>query len=115
MSQTWSVQINGKPPASFDPDVFGTNSGQPLKAEIGDLVSWNNRSKEDHQIAVTNPQGTVVFTTEVIKYSLSSFPGYVIQQADASAGTVYYYCTLHLKDKKPTERGMITLPQAVQP
>ena len=106
--QSWSIMITGSP-ASFDPDVYRTDPGQPLKAQIGDLVSWNNQTGEAHQIWLTDHQGTPVRElTDVIAEFTSSFPGYVTQQADISpastTGTIHYHCSLH-----PDEKGQITV------
>ena len=107
--QTWSVMMKGTP-ASFDPDVFGTGAGEPLKAQIGDLVSWNNQTSAKHQIAVTKADGTTSFTTKEIEGFKSSSPGYVTQTADVSSGTISYHCTLHKdQDGKFTENGKITV------
>lgn len=104
MSQTWSVMINGKDPATFDPDVFGTDPGQPLKAEIGDLVSWNNQTSDVHQIEVKGSDGTTTFTTKEIAAFKPSSPGYVTQTTDVSSGTINYTCSKHAG-----ENGKITV------
>jgi plastocyanin len=103
--QGWSVIINGKP-AAFDPDVFGTDPGQPLKAQIGDLVCWNNQTAQDHQLAVTDGTGKITFTTEVIKAGASSFPGYVTTSSDSKDGTIAYHCIV---PKHEGENGQITV------
>lgn len=99
MSQVWSVMINGKDPASFDPDVYGTEPGQPLKAQVGDLVCWNNQTMDVHQIAI---QSATPFTTKVIGAYGSSQPGYCIQSGDPK--TLTYNCTKH-----SNETGTITV------
>jgi plastocyanin len=109
MAQVWSIMINGNVPAKFNPDVFGTNSGEPLKAQLGDLVSWNNQTSVTHRIAVTKAGGTTTFLPDEIKDSMSSTPGYVTQSSDVVSGTISYHCTLHLKDGNPTENGTITV------
>jgi plastocyanin len=107
--QSWSIMIQGCP-ASFDPDVYGTDPGQPLKAQLGDLVCWNNQTGEAHQIRLTDQDGNPVreLTDNIAKFT-SSFPGYVTQQADISpstsaTGTIYYQCSIH-----PEEKGQITV------
>jgi len=104
MSQTWTIMMKGSP-ASFDPDVFGYAPGEPLRAQAGDLVSWNNQTSAQHQIAV---EGATAFTTKVIDGFKSSSPGYVIQSNDPK--TIPYHCTLH-KDQGGnfTENGTITV------
>ena len=108
--QTWTVMLKGSP-AQFDPDVFGTDPGKPLKAQIGDLVCWNNQTNATHKIAVMKADGTTVsFTTKDIEGFKSSSPGYITATADVSSGTISYHCTLHLdQDNKPTENGKITV------
>lgn len=110
MAQVWSIMINGNVPAKFNPDVFGTGPGEPLKAQLGDLVSWNNQTGDAHQIAVLKADGTVSFTTEKIASFKSSTPGYVTSTTDVVSGTISYHCTLHLdQNKKPVENGKITV------
>jgi len=103
--QGWSVIINGEP-ATFDPDVFGTDPGNPLKAQIGDLVCWNNQSAQDHQLAVTDSTGKITFTTEVIAAGKSSSPGYVATSSDSNGGTIAYHCVLTGHEG---ENGQITV------
>ncbi len=103
--QSWSVTINGQP-ATFDPDVFGTDPGNPLKAQIGDLVCWNNQTAQEHQLAVTDSSGKTTFTTEVIKPGGSSFPGYVATNTDSNAGTIAYHCVVTGHED---EQGQITV------
>jgi len=104
--QSWSVTINGKP-ATFDPDVFGTDPGNPLKAQIGDLVCWNNQTAEDHQLAVIDGTGKTTFTTELIAAGKPSFPGYVTTKTDQDAnGTINYKCTVAGHEG---ENGQITV------
>lgn len=105
MSQTWPVTINGKNPASFDPDVFGTNPGEPLKAQMGDLVCWNNQTADQHQIQVRKKDGSAIFTTKMLEKFKSSSPGYCLQKGDdENTGTIKYYCTQHAN-----ESGEITV------
>jgi len=107
--QSWSIKITGKDPARFDPDVFGTDPGQPLKAQLGDLVCWNNQTGLAHQIGLTDKDGNPIreLTDKIAKHT-SSFPGYVTQKADvsppAATGTIYYQCSIH-----PEEKGQITV------
>lgn len=51
--QSWSINIvpRGKG-VQFNPDVDGAEPGKPLKAQIGDLVSWNNQTDAHHQIVI---------------------------------------------------------------
>lgn len=105
--QSWSVIINGEP-ATFDPDVFGTDPGNPLKAQIGDMVCWNNQTEEEHRLAVTDSSGATTFTTDVIAPGKSSSPGYVTQQSDANAGTIAYHCVVYGHDGENGEITVVT-------
>ena len=89
MAQVWSIMINGDVRAQFNPDVYGTGPGEPLKAQAGDLVSWNNQTAQNHMIRVGS-----TFTTEKIEPGKSSTPGYVVQ-APVSGNTITYVCTTH--------------------
>lgn len=113
--QTWSITIvTGNPCASFVPDVY--SEGPPptsLQAQLNDLISWNNQTKQEHEIWLTDAEYTPqrALTDEIAPYK-SSYPGYVPQQADVIPATnpptfpqtVYYACSIH-----PDERGTITL------
>jgi plastocyanin len=113
--QSWSIKIiAGDPCAVFVPDVYsppGTAEVRPLQAQLGDLVSWNNQTGEEHEIWLTNaeyePQS--VITDRIAAYE-SSYPGYVPQQADITpvppdtTQTIYYYCSIH-----NAEHGQITV------
>jgi len=100
--QSWSIMIKGSP-ASFEADVYGVDPGQPLPAQIGDLVCWNNQTGEAHQIFVTSGKNPRELTEEIAEYT-SSFPGYVTQQddVDSTTGTIDYQCSSH-----PEEKGQI--------
>jgi hypothetical protein len=98
MSQVWSIKIvSAGGTVRFDPDVFGIDPGQPLKAQEGDLVSWNNQTGGPQTVKVSKP-GTDVpaFKTEIATF-MSSSPGYVIQKEDIdeterSPGTIGNVC-----------------------
>jgi hypothetical protein len=108
MSQTWTIMIQGNP-TQFNPDVFGIKPGEPLKAQIGDLVSWNNQTASIYAIQVNAPGGGVSFGTKIDPFKSSS-PGYVIQAADVDTkgasgelvGTIRYYSS-------PSGEGTITV------
>jgi len=88
--QAWSIKIvpgtGGN--AQFDPDVFGIDPGQPLKAQTDDVVSWDNQTNNLHQITIG---GSPI--TEIIPPWDSSTPGYVIQQT--APATIVYGCSKH--------------------
>lgn len=105
--QTWSIKIiPGEQYAQFVPDVYvppDTPETSALQAQIGDQVSWNNQTSEEHRIWLTNaeyePQSVI---TDPIEPWKSSYPGYVTQQADVTppvppdtAQVIYYYCSVH--------------------
>ncbi len=51
--QNWSINIvPSEKGVQFDPDVYGYAPGSPLKAQKGDLVSWNNQTDNKHQIVI---------------------------------------------------------------
>jgi len=98
MSQTWTILINETPP-HFNVDAFGYKPGEPLRAQLGDLVSWNNQTTDRQEIGVMKPGGGGATNFEVIAESYKpSSPGYVLQAADMSthnatenvAGTIDY-------------------------
>ena len=114
--QSWSIKIvSANPCAVFVPDVYappGTPDERPLEAELGDLVSWNNQTGDEHEIWLTNanyvPQCAL---TDPIAPWQSSYPGYCPQQADVTppvapntTQTIYYYCSKHTD-----EHGQITV------
>ena len=114
MSQTWSIKIvqvgNG---VRFDPDVFGIQPGQPLKAQEGDLVSWNNRTNRTVVVAVQKAgSNETSFATGFIESFMSSAPGYVIQETDidtkgASGGVVgvVRYTATYVLAGTPPDQG----------
>jgi len=114
-NQYWSIIISGSVPCSFVPDVY-TEDGIPptsLLARIGDLVSWNNQTDDEHEIWITNesyaPQTQA--TDRIRAWEPST--GYVVAQSDISPPTttapppdqtIYYYCSVHTE-----EHGTITV------
>lgn len=113
MSQTWPIKIvSVGDGVRFDPDVFGIDPGQPLKAKKGDLVCWNNQTPNT-QVVVVMKAGTTdkSFVTDLIDSFKSSSPGYVIQDADIDkkdasgdlVGIVRYNTTYKLPGASPSE------------
>jgi plastocyanin len=98
--QGWSITIvAGTPYASFVPDVYG--SPPALQAQVGDNVSWNNQTDQEHQIYQTGG-GKI---TEVIAGHASSTPAYTVAlPGGATTGTIDYYCNFH-----PEEKGTINV------
>lgn len=107
--QNWNVNIvAGSPLATFVPDVYSETNDLPgqLKAQLNDLVSWNNQTADPHRIWLTDenyqPQRVL---TDTIEPGESSSPGYVPLQADGSPATptppltIYYYCSEHTDER----------------
>ena len=82
--QTWPITIvAGTPYASFVPDVYG--SPPALQAQIGDVVSWNNQTDQEHQIYQTGG-GQL---TDPIAPRKPSYPGYTVAlPGGATTGTM---------------------------
>jgi hypothetical protein len=91
----WSIKIQGKP-AVFTPDIDGTPSGQPLKVVEGDLVSWNNTTKDPHH-PVPDDASLGNFINTPIEPDTSSTAYNIVSKAGT---TISYHCSLH-----PQERG----------
>src|SRR5262245_8837705 len=101
--------------AAFQPRVPNTNPGDPLKAQVGDIVTWGNATDAIHQPWPTqgntpdgaplpdNPPGAPVVFSEPIPPGGSSTPQYKVVQPP-SGTVIYYCCKFH-----PTERGRIEL------
>jgi hypothetical protein len=97
--------------AEFVPDIDGAKPGDPLQAEAGDLVSWNDTSNteahwpwlcaDDSYKVSDPPPGAVYLTTEPIQPRYSS-PYFLITQPEGT--TLYYCCRYH-----PKERGRIVV------
>ncbi|HYK02369.1 MAG TPA: hypothetical protein VE974_11475 [Thermoanaerobaculia bacterium] len=77
MAQAWSIIVNASRgvPTQLNPDVFGIPPGQPLKAQIGDLVSWNNQSGYSCSIQMDSWSANHI-------PPFTSSPGYVILDED---------------------------------
>lgn len=119
----WSIKIvpAKKPtknaPAAFKPDLKGTKTGDPLKVQGDDIVTWNNTTGDRHwpwqtdQNYVPFPdnkvQGNATLNlSNPIPPSKSSSPNYNVPDATA---TIYYCCKYH-----PNERGTIVVTAAPQ-
>jgi len=87
--------------ATFQPDLPGSNPGDPLNAPPSALVSWNNHTGETHQVAMDD--GT--YTSNDILPSFSSKTDYI---APSTTGTVSYHCTKH-----EGETGQIAIQDVV--
>lgn len=105
----WSVKIipdaNGAP-AAIVPDLRGSNPGDPLQAQVDDLVSWNNTTDQtcqpwptdanykplpDDQVSEANGN----YLSDPIPAGMSSRPRYNVAMPNwltPSDGNVIYYC-----------------------
>ena len=115
--QDWSIMItpNSKAggPASYTPDVMGAKAGDPLAAGNADIVSWNNRTPDEHQpwplgqdgkpLSEADAKSQGLYLSNVIPAWQSSTPGYVTTApATGTYTTILYTCTFH-----SDERGSI--------
>jgi hypothetical protein len=86
----WSIKIERKP-AVFTPDIDGTPSGQPLTVVEGDLVSWNNMTKDPHW-PVPDDSTLGNFINKPIDPDSSSTRYNIVSKAGT---TISYHCSLH--------------------
>jgi plastocyanin len=100
--ESWSITIvPGAERASFVPDVYtppGKTVSIALQAQIGDCVSWNNQTNQEHEIW---EQGGGQLSEQIDPFR-SSTPGYIVALTGKAPGTVNYYCSIH-----PEETGSI--------
>ena len=129
----WSIKIipnpstNSGKPALLQPDLVGAKPGDPLEAQEGDQVSWDNQSGQAYQPWPTdaqyNPKAVAGFTpppapppatnpappeylTDMIPGKRSSRPAYnVILPANG----VIYYCLLDAKGNPTKVHGQINV------
>lgn len=121
----WSIKIipdaQGAPVAIV-PDLKGSKQGDPLQAQVDDLVSWNNTTDKscqpwptdsnykllpDNQVSQQNNN----YLSDPIPAGLSSRPSYDVVMPTwltPSDGNVIYYC---LKEY-PKVRGTIVVSPA---
>jgi hypothetical protein len=124
--QTWTVTIVAGTPNIFIPDVYNPNpdpepptSSQPLLASNGDVVSWDNETEEEHDLALTDVTYQVLTPVASLVGPIAagkpSDQFYLTQTADASPTppatvvfpvTIYYACTVTGHEN---ERGTIQL------
>jgi len=124
-SLSWSVHIvaqgNG---AAYKPTIPGAQIGDPVKAQVGDIVTWGNATglvrqpwptvgnaaDGDQVPEASNPPGSKLYFSGPINPGGSSRPQWVVPSAlpDGTplvATSVINYCS---KDH-PTERGQIVI------
>ena len=80
MASSWSITINQHDGAiTFKPDVPGGTAGQPLGANSGDNVTWNNRTNQEITLKSIQPEG--VFLCDPIPAGPSvSNPIFIVTQ-----------------------------------
>jgi hypothetical protein len=121
--QDWSITIISLDSggAAFQPDLMGTHRGDPLKAGNADLISWNNRTSNEHQPWPADDQYQPLQQKDIVMGSpgnylsdpipawQSSTPAYLTNIATDANGnpiadptTIYYVCKNH-----PDEHGQI--------
>jgi len=119
----WAVNIikgdDSKPGSAFQPNVPNSQPGQALLAQVGDIVTWGNRTDEPHQpwvsdqnyVARAAPVAAVDTLSAPIQPGQSSAPQYVVATSTATppttGTTIYYCCFLH--PNRASERGTITI------
>lgn len=118
----WSIKIvpaSSGGGAAFQPNLHGYEPGDPLPAQVGDIVSWNNTTEDEHQPWPTDsnynplsdaavlPRGGPNYLSDPIPGGEPSRPAYVVVAPNTSppGSTIYYYCKLHPDIE--TERGTI--------
>jgi FtsP/CotA-like multicopper oxidase with cupredoxin domain/plastocyanin len=74
--------------AGFQPDLPGSNPGDPLNAPPSSIVSWSNHTSDIHQVALDDGS----YTSNEILPELTSKTDYV---APSQTGTLSYHCTKH--------------------
>jgi hypothetical protein len=122
--QDWSITIVSLDSggAAFQPDLMGAKPGDPLKAGNADLISWNNRTSNEHQPWAADaqyqplPENDIVmgspgnYLSDPIPAWQPSSPAYLTSVLDASGKAlpdptiIYYVCKFH-----PDEQGQIVV------
>lgn len=91
-NQSWSVKIEERNGGlQFTVDAFGYSPGQPLQAQKGDTICWNNLTNATHQPYLSDSSGNPQPNGQLsdpIPGGASSTPAYVIQQV--APQTLYY-------------------------
>lgn len=110
--QDWSILITPgettDDPAVYTPNLPNQTPGEPLQAGNADIISWNNRTSEEHQPwPVVNGQKLTeeeakaqgLYLADVIPPWTSSTPGYVTTATVGKNVTIDYTCTFHEKEQ----------------
>lgn len=110
--QDWSILITPAEttgdPAVYTPNLPNQKPGEPLQAGNADIISWNNRTSDEHQPwPVVNGQKLTeeearaqgLYLSDVIPPWTSSTPGYVTTATAGKNVTIDYTCTFHADEK----------------
>jgi hypothetical protein len=96
MASSWSITINQHDGViTFKPDVPGATAGQPLGANSGDNVTWNNRTNQEITLNSIQPEG--VFLCDPIPAGDVSNPIFNVTQ------TVGYSWVRHGRRSTPAQ------------
>jgi hypothetical protein len=111
--------------AAFQPDLMGAKPGDPLNAGNADLISWNNRTSNEHQPWAADARYQPLPESQIVKVDANGNPGNYLSDpippwqpsspafttfipTDANGNPitnpviVYYVCKFH-----PDEQGQI--------
>lgn len=132
----WSIKIIPNPAATADqpallkPDLVGARPGDPLEAQEGDQVSWNNETGQPYQPWPTDaqyvplPVGAVpwpppppppppqepppnLYLSDLIPGHRSSRPAYDVVMP--TTGSIIYYCLKDANGNATKVRGQINV------
>jgi plastocyanin len=105
----WSVKIVPAPqptpaaPAAFQPDLIGSNPGDPLKVQDGDMVTWNNTTNAAHwPWRVSDGSNSPGQLCDPVPANASSRPSFAVNLP--KGGTISYCCKYH-----PQEIGSVVV------
>ena len=103
----WSIKIlpEGEAPKAFIPDLLGAKAGDPLAAQVGDIVTWNNTTSQDCWPWPTDSAGKPLpdsqVSTAIGNYLCNKIPAgesstpYFNPSASFQGKTLTYCCKLH--------------------
>jgi hypothetical protein len=114
--QDWSITIASSGDSAFQP--------KSQDAENSDLISWNNRTGQQHQpwpatadyqplpdSDITKGAAGCNYLSDVIEPWESSSPAYVCAAPLTGSTTIYYVCKIH--PDEPREQGAIVVSSGV--
>jgi plastocyanin len=89
---SWSITIVKGKPCTFEPDVYcppGTPKPKVLTAETTDSISWNNQTRQTHEIWTGEGAAKTQLTAPIGPQKSSG------AYSPQATGTINYYCSLH--------------------